>query len=364
MTDKPTPNTAHQFYPIPIAESGKETESAIVLRLAIPDALRELFTWQPGQHLTFRRRLTNEAGEAEEIRRSYSICSAPSEKDPSVLIKRIPGGRFSEPAQALQAGDVLEVMPPSGHFVLHPKEGRHYVGLAAGSGITPIMGMLQAVLEQTTSSHFSLIYGNATTDSILFLEKLADLKDRYPQRLSILHTISREPVDIPVLSGRIDGEKIRRLYQTEFAHTQPEGYYLCGPGSMIDDLSAALQALGVPEARIHHEQFLSEGQEITPQQKTVHQDAGVTVTVDGVTHRFDIKKGEEKTLLEAAQAAGVELPYSCTAGVCATCRCKLKEGQVDLINNYCLEPWELEQGYILSCQAVPRSEKITLSYDE
>jgi ring-1,2-phenylacetyl-CoA epoxidase subunit PaaE len=356
--------SAHQFYPLTILEAHKETNDAIVLRLAIPDELRDLFAWQPGQHLTFRRQIKNADGRSEEIRRSYSICSAPSEANPQVLVKRIEGGRFSEPAQQLQAGDTLEVMPPSGHFVLEPEEGRHYVGIAAGSGITPIMGMLQAVLENTDSSHFSLLYGNATTDSILFLEKLADLKDRYPQRLSIFHTISREPVDIPLLSGRIDAEKLQCLHAAEFAHTQPAGYYLCGPGNLITDLSAALQALGEPASKIHHEQFLSEGQEIAPQQKKSRQDSGVTVTVDGVTHRFAIKKGEEKTLLEAAQDAGVELPYSCTAGVCATCRCKLKEGQVDLINNYCLEPWELEQDYILSCQAVPRSEKITLSYDE
>jgi len=356
--------SAHQFYPLTIAEARKETDDAIVLRLAVPESLRDVFAWQPGQHLTFRRTVTNENGEKEEIRRSYSICSAPSETDPSVLIKRIPGGRFSEPAQSLKAGDTLEVMPPSGHFVLTPEEHRHYVGIAAGSGITPILGMLQAVMEQTDNSHFSLIYGNANTDSILFLEKLADLKDRYPQRLSILYTISREPVDVPILSGRIDADKIRCLHQAEFSRTQPAGYYLCGPGSMIDDISDALRQLGTDDGRIHHEQFLSEGQEITARQKTVQQDAGVTVTVDGVTHRFDIKKGEEKTLLEAAEAAGVELPYSCKAGVCATCRCKLKEGDVDLINNYCLEPWELEQGYILSCQAVPRSEKIILSYDE
>lgn len=359
-----TVSGTHQFYPLTIREARQETGQAIVLRLTIPENLRQIFAWQPGQHLTFRRTITNSEGQSEEIRRSYSICSSPRESDLEVLIKRIPGGRFSEPAQELKAGDVLEVMPPSGHFILQPEENRHYVGIAAGSGITPVMGMLQAVLEQTENSHFSLIYGNATTDSILFLEKLADLKDCYPRRLSITHVISREPVDIPVLSGRIDADKLRCFYKAEFAHTQPAGYYLCGPGSMIDDLSAALRSLGVAADGIHHEQFLSEGQAISPQQKTVRQDAGVTVTVDGVTHRFDIKKGEEKTLLEAAQSAGVELPYSCTAGVCATCRCKLKSGQVDMINNYCLEPWELEQGYILSCQAVPRSEKIIISYDE
>ncbi len=359
-----TSSSSHQFYPLTIRQARKETREAIVLTLEIPEQWRELFAWQPGQHLTFRRMVTGEAGQKEEIRRSYSICSAPSKKDLSVLIKRIPGGQFSEPAQQFQAGDVVEAMPPTGHFVLQPAENRHYVGMAAGSGITPILGMLQAVLEQTEHSHFTLLYGNATTDSILFLEKLADLKDQYPHRLSVLHAISREPVDIPVLSGRIDSDKIRRLHAAEFAHTRPSGYYLCGPGSMIEDLSTTLKALGVPAADIHHEQFLSEGQEITPQQKTVYQDAGVTVTVDGVTHRFDIKKGEEKTLLEAAEAAGVVLPYSCKAGVCATCRCKLKSGRVDLVNNYCLEPWELETGYILSCQAVPRSEKIVISYDE
>ncbi len=354
----------HQFYSLSIAEVCRETREAVVLRLIVPDALQEVFAWQPGQHLTFRRFVADENGNAEEIRRSYSICSAPSEKYLSVLIKRIPGGRFSEPAQRLRAGDEVEVMPPSGHFVLCPEENRRYVGMAAGSGITPILGMLQAVLEQTVHSHFTLLYGNATTDSILFLEKLADLKDRYPERLSVLHAISREPVDVPMLSGRIDSDKVRRLHAVEFSHTRPAGYYLCGPGGMIEDLSAALKALGVPAEAIHHEQFLSEGQEISPQRKTVRQDAGVTVTLDGVTHRFDIKKGEKKTLLEAAEDAGVVLPYSCKAGVCATCRCKLKSGAVDLVNNYCLEPWELEKGYILSCQAVPRAENIVISYDE
>ncbi len=350
----------HQFYKLTITAIDPQP-NAVVWTLDIPSDLQDEFDFIPGQHLTFKQ-----MHNGEELRRSYSICSSSLRKDQlNVLIKSVEGGRFSEPAQSqYQVGDQVEVMPPTGHFALQPKNGQCYVAFAAGSGITPVMAMIYATLEQTDDAQFILFYGNSTSGDILLHDEIAALKDQYQGRFSVHFFLSRQKVDMPFNHGRIDHGKVTFIKDHFLNQLEVADYFVCGPGEMIDAVCRSLELLGVPQENIHNERFLSEGQEISLADKTIKEDAGITVTIDGANHRFDIKAGEQATLLESAESAGVDLPYSCKAGVCATCRCKLVEGEAEMINNYSLEQWELDAGYILSCQSVARSSKIHISFDE
>ena len=347
------------FHSLTIAEVIPDN-NAVIWGLEVPDELKEAYRFESGQHLTFRC-----MHEGEELRRSYSICSSADDALIKVLIKSVEGGRFSQSAKNnYQAGDVIDVMPPSGHFSLHPEEGKTYVGFAAGSGITPIMGMIYAAMEQTQSARFILFYGNSTSQDILLHSQIAALKDHYHERLSVHYLMSRQKVDLDVYQGRIDQDKVMFFLKNVLQNIEISDYFVCGPGEMIDSVCATLIDSGIDSQRVHNERFLSDGQEIRPSQKRVKQDAGVTITLDGANARCDIKAGETVTLLESAQQAGIDLPYSCKAGVCATCRCRLLEGEVEMINNYSLEQWELDAGYILSCQSVAKSSKIHISFDE
>ena len=347
------------FYSLTIAEV-IEDNNAVIWGLSIPEELKSAFAFEPGQHLTFRC-----DHEGEELRRSYSICSSAQDAVIRVLIKSVEDGRFSQSTRHnYQAGDVIDVMPPSGHFSLQPEEDKTYVGFAAGSGITPIMGMMYAIMQQTERACFILFYGNSTSQDILLHADIAALKDQYHDRLSLHFLMSRQQVDLEVYQGRIDEEKVNFFLNNILQNIDVSDYYVCGPGEMIDTVCQALTDSGIDPQQVHNERFLSDGQEIRPSQKRVKQDAGVTVTLDGANARCDIKAGETVTLLESAQQAGIDLPYSCKAGVCATCRCRLLEGEVEMINNYSLEQWELDAGYILSCQSVAKSSKIHISFDE
>ena len=349
-----------KFYELTIKAIRQEPK-AVVWTLAIPVDDADSFAFTAGQHLTFKATING-----EELRRSYSICSSRNRTgELDVLIKAVDDGRFSQAAMHnYGVGDSIEVLPPSGHFELKPKEGEHYVGFAAGSGITPIMGMIYETLEQTETAHFTLFYGNSKTSTVLLHDEIAALKDRYHDRLSVHYFLSRQQVDIPLYQGRFDGGKVSVIMDHVLKGLDVAGYYVCGPGEMIDQVCAALDVNGVADARIHNERFLSDGQEISAAAKTIKEDAGVTVTIDGANHEFDLKAGTQATLLESAEQAGVELPFSCKAGVCATCRCKVVEGEVEMINNYSLEKWETDANYVLSCQAVPRSSTIHISFDE
>jgi len=350
----------HKFYPLTIINKQSQPH-AVILTLAIPRDWLDEFAFLPGQHLTFKAVIGG-----EELRRSYSICSSQKRVgELDVLIKAVDNGRFSQAAQhEFQPGHQVEVMPPSGHFKLQPQEGGCYVAFAAGSGITPIMGMVYAAMEQTQSASFVLFYGNRKSSDVLLQQQLAHLKDRFSDRFSVHYFLSQQKVDMSFYQGRFDLEKIQKINRYLLQGLHVDGYYVCGPGGMIDDVCEALKQVGVDGEMIHNERFLSEGQEVSEERKTIQQDAGVTVTIDGANHEFNLQAGTQATLLESAEVAGVVLPYSCKAGVCATCRCKLVEGEVDMINNYSLEEWETKAGYILSCQAVARSSKIHISFDE
>ncbi len=350
----------HKFYQLKIKAVTPEP-NAVIWTLEIPDNLAEEFNYLPGQHLTFKATING-----EELRRSYSICSSPKRKgELDVLIKTVADGRFSQAAiKDFQAGATVEVLPPSGHFVLNPQADHVYVGFAAGSGITPVMGMIYATLEQSEQARFILFYGNSKTSDVLLHDHIAELKDRFGTRFSVHYFLSRQRVDVPLYQGRFDQKKIEKLFKYVLHGIDVKGYYVCGPGPMIDTVCASLAAMGIDESIIHNERFLSDGQEISLAEKTVTEDAGVTVTIDGANHEFSLLAGTQATLLESAEYAGVDLPYSCKAGVCATCRCKLVEGEVEMINNYSLEKWETDAGYILSCQSVARSSTIHISFDE
>ena len=348
----------YEFHKVKIKNIQQETTDAVIWTLDIPVYFKSTFIWQAGQHLTFRKEVNG-----EEIRRSYSIFNPANSDDIQVLIKRVEGGLFSQPAQSeYKVGDSVEVMAPTGYFVMVPQDDKNYAMFAAGSGITPIMGMIHEVMSNS-NSHINLYYSNSTVESTLLKTQLADLKDQYPERLSIGYFLSQEPIDVELYSGRINADKVKIIYNNELKSLDIAGYFLCGPGGMIDEVKAVLAEKGVDKKIIHSEQFLSQGQVMSEKKKTATLDSGVMVTIDGVTSRYEIKQGEDKTLLDAALDAKIKMPYSCKAGVCATCRCKLVEGKIEMLNNYSLEDWELEKGYILSCQSLPKTKKIVIDYD-
>ena len=327
----------------------------------MPPDLAAAYRFVPGQHLTFRV-----SRDGEELRRSYSICSGLDDGDLRVAIKHVPGGRFSAWANyELKPGMELDVMTPTGRFTLDPDPPRaaSYLAIAAGSGITPIMSLLKSVLAREPRSRFTLFYGNRTVSSILFRETLADLKDRYLERFDLFHVLSGQAVDVPALNGRITPDKLLELSMLLPPLPTFEQVFLCGPKLMADALQPALVAMGMAPHRVRRELFGAEGRPlatVAPSPSTAATRT-LTLTLGGVTAEVPLRAGQ--TLLEAGRAAGLELPFSCTAGVCATCRAHLDEGQVEMAANYALEPWEIERGYILTCQSRPTTEYVTVDFD-
>ncbi|MDU6452869.1 MAG: 1,2-phenylacetyl-CoA epoxidase subunit PaaE, partial [Enterobacter hormaechei] len=275
----------------------------------------------------------------------------------SVAVKAIEGGRFSRYARdEIKPGMALEVMVPQGHFGYQPQAERegHYLAIAAGSGITPMLAILSATLATEAHSHFTLIYGNRSSQSMMFRRALADLKDKYPQRLQLIAIFSQETLDSDLLHGRIDGEKLQALAKTLVNFRQYDEAFICGPSAMMDEAEAALQALGMPETAIHLERFNTPSVQADGQKVTVRQDGRdreITLTAD------------DESILDAALRQGADLPYACKGGVCATCKCKVLRGKVDMATNYSLEPDELAAGYVLSCQALPLTADVIVDFD-
>jgi ring-1,2-phenylacetyl-CoA epoxidase subunit PaaE len=371
------------FQPIEIVAVKRETEDAISVTLAIPDGAREAFQFKPGQNLIVRRLF-----DGEELRRNYSICSGPGDVHLRIAIKRIADGRFSVWAnEMLKAGDILDVMPPQGRFVVPAGEGtpRHLVALAAGAGITPVIAMIKQVLASEPEMTFTLIYGNRSPETIIFREELEDLKDRHLGRFNLLHVLSRnEESSAPLFEGRITSEKVKALSEKLFPPQETAHVFLCGPGSMIKDARNALFDLGFKREQVHHEFFAPGGgafrkpadaasapPPLAPPRKGEGDMRGnaqaiegtqAVAILDGIRHRFVVPPGG--SVVDAALSAGIRVPYACKGGMCCTCRAKLVEGQATMKVNYSLEPWEMERGFILTCQAVPKSERIVLDYDQ
>jgi ring-1,2-phenylacetyl-CoA epoxidase subunit PaaE len=356
-------NTA--FHPLPISEVRRETADAVSIRFDVPEDLADLYRFEAGQYLTLRMDLGG-----EELRRNYSVCVSPDDRELRIAVKEVAGGQFSRFANTeLKAGDLIEVMPPMGRFTapLDPGAAHQYVGVAGGSGITPMMSLIKTVLRSEPASRFVLLYGNRSTNTVIFLEELAALKNRYLDRLEIYHFLEDEAEEIELFNGRLDRDKCDEVFARLVDVPATDGFFICGPGLMMDAAEAALLARGVSPDRIKIERFttnalsaerLVRAEEL--QQKA--QGLKMSVELDGRRARveFDAEKGN---ILDSVRAAGLPAPFACKGGVCATCRAKVIEGSVEMKANYGLSAEEVADGYVLTCQSVPTSDVLTLSYD-
>lgn len=356
---------APRFHELKVSAIARETQEAVAIAFDIPDALKEAFAFRPGQYLTLSAYI-----DGQEARRSYSICSAPGDATLRVGVKKVADGRFSGFVnERLAVGDVIRVMPPEGRFTSLAGERHDYLLIAAGSGITPMLSIARTVLAHEPDSTVTLIYGNRSTDTIMFREELEDLKDRHMRRFSLVHLLSREAQDVDLFNGRIDGGRIAELAERGLIDPRAaDGVFLCGPGEMIDDVSARLRALGVEEDRIRFERFTPSGDapkprpRSAPAQKAAEEGVRVEVVLDGVRRGFSMGEADA-TVLDAAHRAGLELPYSCAGGMCCTCRCRIAEGEAEMAVNYSLQPWEVEAGFTLACQTRPTSQRLVLDFD-
>jgi ring-1,2-phenylacetyl-CoA epoxidase subunit PaaE len=352
-----------RFHRLTVNDLRRETRDAVSLTFAIPEELQDDYHFSPGQYLTLRTTM-----DGEEVRRSYSICSGPDDGELRIAVKKVDGGAFSSwAADELKSGDEIDVMTPTGRFGIAPapEAARIHVGFAAGSGITPILSIIRGVLVREPNSRFFLFYGNRSPDGMLFREALEQLKDRFMERLSVFHVISGEEQDIPILYGRLDGEKVRVLLRSLVPAASIDHVFICGPTGMSEDIEATCRDIGVPAERIHIERFVS-GLGGKPRPKAVVPPSAPTkafasLIIDGKRREVPVAEGE--AILDAALRAGLDLPFACKGGMCSTCRAKLVEGEAKMDVNYSLEPWELEKGFILTCQAKPVTKRIVVDYD-
>jgi len=354
-----------KFHPLKLAAVKRETRDAVALTFEIPPTLAPQFRFDAGQHVTLRATI-----DGQDIRRSYSICSAVQHGGLRIAVKKSPGGVFSTWAgESLAAGDTLEVMPPLGHFGVAPDPSlaRHYVGFAAGSGITPLMSIVGTTLAAEPASEFTLFYGNRASGTVMFRDELAELKDTHLTRFNLVHVLSREAQDIPLLHGRIDREKAGALLDHWVDLATIDAVYLCGPDGMMQAVAEALRERGFPDAKVRIERFAASipkhEHKTGKAQAAGHTECEVTAILDGATRTFTLEKGTE-SILEAGLKAGVELPYSCKGGVCSTCRAKLIAGEADMDVNFALEDYEVARGFVLTCQSYPVSDKVTVDYDQ
>ncbi len=351
------------FYTLTVREVRRETVDTISVAFNVPAEYVDAFAFTQGQYLTLRATING-----EDLRRSYSICSAPHEGELRVAIKKVDGGIFSTWANtSLKVGDTLEAMPPQGRFFtpLNPDKKSWYAAFASGSGITPIISILKTVLVQEPLSRFTLFYGNRGFDHIIFREELESLKNIYPERFAVHHVLSRESLGSDLFHGRLDGSKCQSFARFLFNPTEIDAVFLCGPEEMIFSIKDTLTTLGTPPKNIHFELFTTAGsikKTKAPQEETPSFEAEITVIQDGTQFDF-LLPSKGSTLLDAAMRAGADLPFSCKGGVCSTCKAKVLEGSVNMEINYGLEPDEVAAGYVLTCQAHPVSKKVVVSFD-
>src|SRR6201986_2345497 len=352
-----------RFHRLAVHDLRRESPDAVSLTFAIPTELVGDYSFEPGQYLTLRTTM-----DGEEVRRSYSICSGPDDGELRIAVKKVDGGAFSSwAADELKTGDELDVMTPTGRFGIAaaPQEARTYVGFAAGRGITPILSIVKGVLAREPNSRFFLFYGNRPTESGMFREALEELKDRFLQRFSLFHVISGEAQDIPILHGRLDGEKVRVLLRSLVPAAPVDHVFICGPTGMSEDIEATCRDIGIAADRIHVERFVSEfGGKPRPKvviAPSAPAKAMASLVVDGKRREVPVAEGE--SILDAALRAGMDLPFACKGGMCSTCRAHLVEGDAPMEVNYSLEPWELKAGFVLTCQAKPVSDKVVVDYD-
>jgi len=356
-----------KFYPLTLNEVRPETKNAVSLSFEVPEDLADQFHYRQGQHLIVRTTL-----DGEEVRRSYSICRSVGDQELRIAVKQVPGGRFSTYAnEQLEAGATLEVMPPQGQFSieLDPEREGNYLAVAAGSGITPILSIIKTTLETEPKSEVTLFYGNKATSSTMFRDELQDLKNEYMARLNLVYIFTREEQDIDLYNGRLDHDKCDALFDHWVNARELTAAFICGPQLMTEDVKDSLLRHGMEESRIHFELFTPVGGAPQPRKDRDpgHVDPGsiseVTVIADGRTLTFPLVR-DTRSILDAGNEEGGDLPFSCTAGVCSTCRAKVIEGEVEMDQNFALEEREVKAGYVLTCQSYPVSDKVVLDYDE
>jgi ring-1,2-phenylacetyl-CoA epoxidase subunit PaaE len=401
-----------KFHPLRIAELQPDAEDAIAVALEVPQELRPEYLGLPGQHVVLRTEL-----DGEEARRTYSLVNTPGEWPLRIVARVHANGRMSRHlAEHVKVGDRIDVLPPNGS--LTPRlvatggepAARTYVGFASGCGITPVLSVAKAILQTDSKNQFILFYGNSSTGRVMCLEELLGLKDRYLERLALHFVMSREPQEVELYNGRVDAVRVRELARTLFKPEQVAEYFVCGPGDMIEQVSGALRELNVSPERIHGEHFTVAADHagdirvavpgtvrgglggdgdgtgkvgvggpdtdvvVAADTRTgatvasaptapATNSAEVTVLMDGRRRTFTMRMNDEP-VLDAAMRAGLELPFSCRAGVCSTCRTKVVSGEVEMAQNYALEDWELEQGYVLACQSRVKTPTLELDYDE
>ncbi len=357
-----------RFHTLRVAEVRPLTEAAIEVTFDIPERLRGEFEYLAGQHVALRAHI-----DGQEVRRSYSLCRPSAPGAVSVAIKRDLGGRFSTWAQSeLRPGDEIDVMSPQGTFTstLADLDGAHVAGIAAGSGITPLMALAATVLARSSTSQFTLVYTNRATTDVMFLEELADLKDRYPSRLALHHVLSREQRAAPLLSGRIDEERLRRILDVLVLPETVDEWFLCGPFELVQLCRDTLADVGVAPEHVRYELFTTgEGGRIeAPTGRAVAVKADepvhrIEVTLDGQSATVQSPVAARESILNAALRVRPDAPFACAGGVCGTCRARLIEGSVAMTENYALEPDELARGYILTCQSHPTTDRVVVDYD-
>jgi ring-1,2-phenylacetyl-CoA epoxidase subunit PaaE len=357
-----------QFHSLVVSGVERLTEDAVALTFAVPEGLRADYAFEPGQHLTLRATLGG-----EEVRQSYSICLSRSAAQASgtlrVAAARVEGGRMSTWLnEHVAVGTAIDVMTPLGSFTCPTEPGstRHHLAIAAGSGITPVLSIVSTVLEEEPGSRVTLLFGNRRTSSVMFLEELADLKNSYPERLQLVHVLSREPQDVELFTGRLDPERVGRILAALAPVETVDEWYLCGPYGLVTGAQELLAAAGVDSRHVHHEIFHVAEQEAPRREVVVEAgapaEAVVTVNLDGRTTRIEMPTRDE-TILAATLRARPDAPYSCTGGVCGTCRARLVAGEVRMDRNYALEPEEVEAGIVLACQSHPVTDEVALDYD-
>jgi len=360
---------SQQFYSLRVKDVKKDTENAVVVSFDVPEELADTFSFRQGQYLTL-----SQAIDGEEVRRSYSICAGLDDGELRVAIKRVEGGVFSTWAnENLKPGDTIDVMPPRGNFhtPLEPENERHYLCISAGSGITPVLSIIKTVLAREPKSTVTLIYGNQRTATMMFRQELSFLKNAYMRRFHWINIFSREPQPSDLLSGHIDNRKGGALNQRLINIRGYDEFFLCGPEAMISEVSRGLRSEGIEEEHIHFELFAASAENATKamerHQARARQYQGMVSEVHllsgGREYRFELNTDGEN-ILDAGLSNGVDLPFSCKGGVCATCKARLLEGEVDMDLNQALRDDEMERGFILTCQSHPISEKVVVDFDQ
>lgn len=353
-----------KFHSLTIKEVQSETEDTVSISFEVPNELISDYKFIAGQYLTLRATING-----EDIRRSYSLCSSPSEGELRVAIKQVENGKFSTYATTvLTAGDSLDVMTPMGAFTFTPdsKSAKSYALFAAGSGITPVLSILKSILENEPNSDVTLFYGNKQIQSVIFKEEIEGLKNMFMSTFRVVHVLSRENLGAPVLNGRIDLEKSNELYDAFLSGSTPNQVYVCGPEQMIHDVKESMTSRGVLEGNIHFELFTTSSTENNTKENVTDTPkiaSNVSVIIDGDTFELHLDSTGEN-ILDAASKTGADLPFACKGGVCCTCKAKILSGTASMDVNYSLEPDEVEAGYILTCQAHPTSDKLVVSYDD